>query len=364
MTKKTKIITRIISIDERNLDLSKLHQAAEIIKNGGLVVFPTETVYGLGANALDADAVKKIYAVKGRPSDNPLIVHVAKTEDIYNYAHVPHGSAAERIIKTFMPSPLTLVLKKLNDKLNATCALDTVAIRVPQNNTARRLIELAGVPIAAPSANLSGKPSPTNAAHIVHDLSGDRGNCIVDMIICGENSDIGLESTVISFNEDDSLNILRAGFITREDLSDFVIHDKCESSTISESPASPGMKYKHYAPSSPLYILSGNDEDILNFVKTAARDNSDKSIGFLCYTEVVEHFKGVENITAIPIGAKDNLREQARNLFDVLNKFNETDVNIIYSIEPNKTNIGEALYDRLIKASGGEVIKISDSSML
>ena len=250
-----KIKTEIIKIDEKNIDspaeTAKLREAAEIIKNGGLVVFPTETVYGLGANALDPAAVKKIYEAKGRPSDNPLIVHVANPEDIYKYAQVPE--IAGEIIKKFMPAPLTLVLKKKNGALNAASPkLDTVAIRSPENKTARKLIELAGVPIAAPSANLSGRPSPTSAEHIINDMNGR-----ADMIICGENCEIGLESTVISFNHDNNINILRSGFITREMLSEFKINEEITDCRGEHCPpVAPGMKYTHYSPDAPLYILS------------------------------------------------------------------------------------------------------------
>ncbi|MCL2815594.1 MAG: L-threonylcarbamoyladenylate synthase, partial [Oscillospiraceae bacterium] len=181
--------TKIIRIDEKNADapgeLEKLRAAAEIIKAGGLVVFPTETVYGLGANALDGAAVQKIYEAKGRPSDNPLIVHVSDPSDICKYAEVTN--TAERIIEEFLPAPLTLVLKKKGPELDACCPLETIALRAPKNNAARKLIGLAGVPVAAPSANLSGKPSHTEPEYIIKDMDGR-----ADMIICGENCEIGL----------------------------------------------------------------------------------------------------------------------------------------------------------------------------
>ena len=345
--------TKIIKIDENNIEnpgeMQKLCEAAEIIKNGGLVVFPTETVYGLGANALDEAAVKKIYAAKGRPSDNPLIVHIANPDDIYKYAEVPE--IAGKIIKKFMPAPLTLVLKKKDKTLDfSSPKLDTVAIRVPKNNTARKLIELAKVPIAAPSANLSGKPSPTNAEHITADLNGK-----ADMIICGENCEIGLESTVISFNPDNSINILRSGYITREMLSEFKICGKIRGHS-ETPPSAPGMKYTHYAPDAPLYILTGNDEKIIDFIKKESQNN--KKTGFLCFDENLKYFEKDKNIIAISLGARNNLKEQAKNLFDALNKFNALEVEIIYSIEPSRTEIGEAIYNRLIKASGGKIVEL------
>ena len=348
-TTKIAKITEIIKIDEENTNNSeefeKLKKAAEIIKNGGLVVFPTETVYGLGANAFDETAVKKIYEAKGRPSDNPLIVHFSDTEDIYKYTEVPE--TADKIIKRFLPAPLTLVLKKKNEKLNSVSPkLDTIAVRIPKNNTARKLIKLSGVPVAAPSANLSGKPSPTNAKHIISDL-----NDKVDMIICGENCEIGLESTVISFNPDESINILRSGYITREMLSEFKIRENSQENP--GIPRAPGMKYTHYSPNAPLYILSGNNEKIIEFVK---KEMQNKKIGFMCFDEFSGYFGDNKNI--LSIGSRDNLKEQAKNLFDILNKFNALDIEIIYSIEPEKTGVGEAIYNRLIKAAGGKIIKL------
>ena len=349
------IKTKIIKIDEKNInnpnELNKLYKAAEIIKNGGLVVFPTETVYGLGANALDENAVKKIYEAKGRPSDNPLIVHVANIDDIYKYVEVT--VTADKIIKKFLPAPLTLVLKKKDKKLDAACKLDTVAIRLPKNKTARKLIELAGVPVAAPSTNLSGKPSHTNPEHIIKDLNGR-----VDMIICGENCEIGLESTVISFHSEEyKINILRSGYITREMLSEFKI---CEN--LRENPEvirSPGMKYTHYSPDAPLYILSGTEKNIVDFIKKEIYNiNNNKKIGFLCFDEFLDYFDDNKNIILISVGKKNNLEEQAKNLFEALNKFNLLEADIIYSAEPEKNGVGEAIYNRLIKAAGGKIIKL------
>jgi L-threonylcarbamoyladenylate synthase len=321
--------------------------------------------------------VQKIYAVKGRPPDNPLIVHFSNADEIYKYAEVPE--IADKLIKKFISAagaPLTLVLKKRNNKLDTACTLETIAVRVPENKTARKLIELAGVPIAAPSANLSGKPSPTNAEHIIKDLSGK-----VDMIICGENCKIGLESTVISFNINDninnindSLNILRTGFITREDLAEFHVrnNDNCDKfnkvnkAEDFEKPPSPGMKYKHYSPNAPLYILSGSELDMIDFVKKESEsyNKNNKKIGFLCYDEMLEYFKSFEHIEdinavfVVSIGSKNNVKEQAHNLFNALNHFNSLDADILYSIKPVKTKIGEAVYDRLIHAADGKIINV------
>ena len=353
-TDKTGKITEIIKINEKNLnnpeELKKLQFAADNIKSGKIVVFPTETVYGLGANAFDASAVKKIYEVKGRPPDNPLIVHFLNADDIYKYAEVP--DIADKIIKKYMPAPLTLVLKKKGGEFNASTGnLDTVAVRVPKSNTARKLIELAGAPISAPSANLSGKPSPTSAEHIINDLNGK-----VDMILCGENCEIGLESTVISFNNEDSINILRSGYITREMLSEFKIRENLIKQSEIKNPPAPGMKYTHYSPDAPLYILSGGGEKIIDFI-VKENQKKTKKIGFLCYNEMTGDFES-EDLILISIGPKNDLKVQAKNLFDALNKFNSSGADIIYSIEPERTDIGEAIYNRLIKAAGGKVIKL------
>ena len=342
-------------------DIEKLKQAAKFLKNGGLVVFPTETVYGLGANALDETAVRKIYKAKGRPSDNPLIVHLANACEIDKYAEITE--TARKIIDFFMPAPLTVVLKKKEIIADIiTGGRDTVAIRVPKDKVARKLIELAGVPVAAPSANLSGKPSPTNPKHIIADLNGR-----VDAILCGDDCEIGLESTVIAFDENDGgkVRILRSGAITAEMLKNVVGEEsishglnlnkaaQCEN----EVPQSPGMKYAHYSPDAPLYILVGEADSIIEFIKEQAHKSSQK-IGFLCYNEVAREIKESDNVKIISLGARDNLEEQARNLFDALNTFNEMGVDVIYATEPSRIGIGEAIYNRLEKAAAGKFIKL------
>jgi L-threonylcarbamoyladenylate synthase len=269
---------------------------------------------------------------------------VADARDICEYAEITQ--TAERIIGEFLPAPLTLVLKKKNSALDACCSLDTVAIRVPKNKAARKLIGLSGAPVAAPSANLSGKPSHTDPEYIIRDFDG-----MVDMIVCGENCEIGLESTVISFNADGSLNILRSGHITREMLSGYKI---CESAPeLRGAPRSPGMKYTHYSPDAPLYLLLGSEAEITEFVKKEMRR---KKAGFLCFDEFLGHFGENENIAAI--GARGDLAAQAKNLFGALNRLDALGLDAIYSIMPERTGIGEAVYSRLAKASGGKVINV------
>ncbi|MBQ5390517.1 MAG: threonylcarbamoyl-AMP synthase, partial [Clostridia bacterium] len=236
-------------------DLS-LARAGEILRSGGLVVFPTETVYGLGANALDESAAKKIYTAKGRPSDNPLIVHIASPEDADKYAVI--GEEYKRLAKAFMPGPLTVILpKKPCVPDTVTGGLDSVGLRCPENAIARRMIAAAGVPVAAPSANISGKPSPTSAEHVRFDMDGK-----VDMILDGGECTVGLESTIVKI-EDGKLTLLCPGAITLDMLR--ALFENVEvSAAVTEQlgenvrPLSPGMKYRHYAPSAPLYLLCGS----------------------------------------------------------------------------------------------------------
>ena len=340
--------------------LNKIKQAADILRNGGIVAFPTETVYGLGANALDETAVRKIYKAKDRPFDNPLIVHFANACEIEKYAVVTE--TARKIIDFFMPAPLTVVLKN-KDIISGiiTGGRDTVAVRVPKDKTARKLIELAGVPIAAPSANISGKPSATSAKHIIAELSGR-----VDAVLCGDDCEIGIESTVIAFDDNNGgkVRILRSGAITLEMLKEVtgeknVLYGVNELKQ-GEIPMSPGMKYTHYSPNAPLYILIGDDALIIDFIKAKIYNNTQK-IGFLCYNEIadkIKNLKDCENLKIISLGEKNNSDEQAKNLFHALNKFNETGVDIIYAAEPSRTGIGEAVYNRLEKAAGSKFINL------
>lgn len=359
---KKKINTQIIKLDGRNdkSDLEKIKRAADLLIDGKLVAFPTETVYGLGADALNESAVEKIYTAKGRPSDNPLIVHLADKIEIEKYADITE--IAKKIIDFFMPAPLTVVLKKKAIIKNIiTGGRDTVAIRVPKDKTARKLIELAGTPIAAPSANLSGKPSPTSAEHVIADMDGR-----VDAVLCGDDCDIGLESTVIAFDESGRVCILRSGAVTREMLEKVVgvenIAQAGNHVRECEAPKSPGMKYTHYSPDAPLYILKGGDSDIIEFISNIKDTKNTQKIGFLCYNEIAaacrSYIAGCENLKIIELGEKHNPENQAKNLFRALNKFNEMGVDVIYATEPSKSGIGEAICNRLDKASGGKFIDL------
>ena len=327
-----------------------LARAASILRDGGLVAFPTETVYGLGGNATRDEAAKKIYAAKGRPSDNPLIIHIANPADAEKYAVT--NELYYRLAKAFMPGPLTVILPRRETiPKSTTGGLDSVAIRCPAHPVARKLIELCGVAIAAPSANLSGKPSPTSAAHVAQDMDGR-----VDIILDGGESEIGLESTIVKI-DGDGLILLRPGGITRDALSlvcekvtiaDAVMHKLAEN----ERPLSPGMKYRHYAPTAPLVLLSGKDEDVLAYIKKEVKA---RRCAILCYDEECDELVGN---TLFPIGKKDDLGVQAHRLFAALREADGTDAEIIYAHLPPLDGLGLALYNRLIRAAAHTVKEV------
>lgn len=339
--------TEHIKIEHIEQQENDLRHAAEILRRGGLVVFPTETVYGLGGNALDDSAAQRIYAAKGRPSDNPLIIHVANPEDAEAYA-IPNDTYY-RLAKAFMPGPLTVILpKRDNIPTSVTGGLDTVAVRCPSHPVAHRLIELAGIPIAAPSANLSGKPSPTSAAHVAQDMDGR-----VDMILDGGECEIGLESTIVKL-DGDRLTLLRPGGITYDALcmvcenvvvADAVTHQLAAG----ERPLSPGMKYRHYAPTSPVVLLDGNEAQVLRFLQN---EQTNQNCAILCYEEEIPH---LQNRYLFPVGARSDLETQAKRLFGALREADQTDAEIIYAHLPPMDGLGLALYNRMIRAAAHTV---------
>ena len=343
-------MTKVIKIDPINPKSESIALAAEVIKNGGLVALPTETVYGLGADATDADAAMKIYAAKGRPSDNPLIIHIASPEDAERYAFT--CELYYRLAKAFMPGPLTVIMPKKDIiPSSVTGGLDSVAVRCPSHNIARELIAAAGVAIAAPSANLSGSPSPTSAAHVISDLDGR-----VDMIIDGGDAEIGLESTIVKI-DGDSLTLLRPGGITYDAL--LCVCDKVSIAPAvtdklaeNERPLSPGMKYRHYAPSAPLVLLDGEYEKVLSFMSEAQRS---ENCAIICFDEDA-NVLSKNNIIAI--GKKNDQATQASRLFSALRDADKLTVDIIYAHLPAKDGIGLALYNRMIRAAAHTIKKI------
>lgn len=336
------MITEII----RQPDEASLQRAGEILRNGGLVAFPTETVYGLGANALDADAAKKIYAAKGRPSDNPLIIHIADPKDAEKFAHtVPaYYALAER----FMPGPLTVILpKRDNIPGEVTGGLDSVAVRVPVHPTANALIRYAGVPIAAPSANLSGRPSPTRTDHVVCDMDGR-----IDMIIGGGDCDVGVESTIISLVTDIPC-VLRPGKITVDELRE-VLPDVILSSAVmgkyEGAPLSPGMRYKHYSPSAAVSILDGEYTDIVEFL------SQHPEAGKLCFEGDLEIINMPNSLIC---GSENDAESQAKILFAQLREFDDRpEIKEIYARMPKSDGVGLAVFNRLIRAAGFTVITL------
>ena len=329
-------------------DEKDIKRAAELISNGKLVAFPTETVYGLGANALDGESVKRIFIAKGRPQDNPLIVHTDKPENASKYAVT--GSLFYKLAEKFIPGPLTVIMpKRENIPMEVTAGLDSVGIRVPLSATARRLIELAGVPIAAPSANLSGKPSPTKASHVIDDLSGR-----VEAILCGEDCLVGVESTVVKITGEDSLVICRPGGVTYEMLKDVCSDVTVDPAVISKfdgKPVSPGMKYRHYAPDAELTVLVGSETDVIKYLY----DKEDFAV--ICYDEDSELLK-LNN--SVSLGSSEDSSEQASRIFDVLRHFDSVkSVTKIYARMPKKDGIGLAVYNRMLKAAGFSIIDVS-----
>lgn len=335
-------------IGQSELNDEALARAGEILRRGGLVVFPTETVYGLGANALDADAAMKIYAAKGRPSDNPLIVHIASPEEAEKYAVT--NEVYYRLAKAFMPGPLTVILPK-KDCIPSTVTggLDSVGIRCPENEVARRMISAAGVPIAAPSANISGKPSPTSAEHVRVDLDGK-----VDMILDGGESTVGLESTIVKV-EGDRLTLLRPGGITPDmlrTLFDNVEVSEAVTKQLGENvrPLSPGMKYRHYAPTAPLCLVGGDDAKRLAYFSAADTDTL-----LLVFDEEADRFP---QHTVICIGKQSDPASQAKRLFAALREADGTDCKRILAPLPPKTGMGLALYNRMIRAAAHNIITL------
>jgi len=311
--------------------------AAEVLRRGGLVAFPTETVYGLGADALNADAVKQIFVAKGRPLDNPMIVHIASVTDLKTLTtHLP--KEAEQLIDKFWPGPLTLILHKSPDVPDdVTGGLDTVAVRMPQNKIALALIKALGHPVAAPSANLSGRPSGTTAGHVLQDFAGK-----IDMIIDGGPVTVGVESTVLDLSRKPPA-ILRPGAVTQEDLAPFlgrVVMGRTESKK-----RSPGTRYRHYSPRARVTLVEPNDE------KAIARLIDQYAEGHKKVAVVARHFSSGRSTRAIVRMMPQELEEYARQIFAVLRELDELAVDEIIIEKTEEEGIGVAIMDRLKRAA-------------
>jgi L-threonylcarbamoyladenylate synthase len=329
-------------------DPEALKKAAEFIRNGELVAIPTETVYGLAANAADTTAVSRIFTVKGRPQDNPLIVHIASVDDIPDIAReIP--DFAKTLFEKYSPGPLTIVLPKSQIIPDVTSGgLDTVGVRIPDIAAVRELIKLAGCPLAAPSANLSGKPSPTTARHVFDDLNGK-----IPLILDGGICAVGLESTVISVSED-VINILRPGKITVEDLSAYtdvkISNGVLESLSGTQKPESPGQKYKHYAPKADITVIDGDINAFLRFFN----ENADDDTYALMFDGDPD---GIINSNRRINYGKDPT-EQMSKLFAVLRDLDERGVKKVFARCPEKDGTGLAVYNRLIRAAGFRIINL------
>ncbi len=337
---------------EHELNTKAIEKAGELLRAGEVVAIPTETVYGLAANAYDGSAVSKIFKAKGRPQDNPLIVHIAKVETLSDLvAEVP--KAAKKLAAAFWPGPLTMILPKSEKIPDAVSAgLPTVAVRMPSHPVAHAVIEAAGVPLAAPSANLSGSPSPTNAKYVLDDMH-DR----IPLILDGGSSAVGVESTVITLATARP-RVLRPGGITVEqlrallgevDVDDAVLHKLAEGVRA----ASPGMKYKHYAPRADITIVKGSFAEFRRFVETKEKDAF-----VLCFAGEEKYFPH-----AVTYGREDDGLSQANRLFDALRELDEQGANTVYARCPALSGVGLAVYNRLIRAAGFKIVEANNDNI-
>lgn len=347
--------TEMIKIDSNHMDAGKMEEAAQIIRSGGLVAFPTETVYGLGADALNAEASGKIYAAKGRPSDNPLIVHVAEFSDMERIAKVM-PETAKKLADAFWPGPLTMIVEK-NERVpyETTGGMDTVAIRMPSHPVALELIRRSGGYIAAPSANTSGKPSPTQAEHVALDMDGR-----IPMILDGGPVGIGIESTIVDLTEEIPM-VLRPGYITLKMLEEVIGKVTMDPGIIEsdsmQKPKAPGMKYKHYAPKADLILVDGEESKVIAKINALTEEAAaaGKKVGIIGTDETIGEYRIGQ---AVSIGARSDEEAIARHLYSILREFDDMDVDIIYSESFATPRIGQAIMNRLLKAAGHQVITV------
>ena len=349
--------TKILKIDNDHLDDGPaMREAAEALRAGELVAFPTETVYGLGADALRPEAARKIYAAKGRPSDNPLIIHICKFEQLGLVAReVP--PEAKKLAKAFWPGPLTMIVWK-NEKVpyETTGGMDTVAVRMPGHPAALKLIEQSGCLIAAPSANLSGRPSPTEAEHVAEDMDGR-----IPIILDGGPVGIGLESTIIDLTEKTPM-ILRPGYITqamlKEVLGTEVVTDPgIIAADSAKKPKAPGMKYRHYAPKADLALVEGEAGAVIEAINRLVREKQAEGlkVGVIATDETKSFYRADYVVT---VGARSDEDAIAKHLYKILREFDEWKVDAIYSESFSTPRIGQAIMNRLMKAAGHQVINV------
>lgn len=347
--------TKIIQMSEEQIDKQKLEEAGAIIKAGGLVAFPTETVYGLGGDALNPASSKKIYAAKGRPSDNPLIVHIADMEALPPIvAEIPEQ--AKRLAEVFWPGPLTMIFRK-SDLVprETTGGLDTVAVRMPVHKVAREFIRAAGGYVAAPSANLSGRPSPTVAKYVAEDMDGR-----IEMIIDGGDVEIGLESTIVDMTVEEPM-ILRPGYITKEMLEEVLetVEEDCTlmRADSGQAPKAPGMKYRHYAPKGDLTIVAGEALKVIDYIneQTTQAAAGGKKVGVIGTDATIGQYHAQVCKSA---GNREQDSAIAKELYRILREFDDEKVEVIYSESFSTQGLGQAIMNRLLKAAGHKVITL------
>jgi L-threonylcarbamoyladenylate synthase len=351
--------TLLLRISANNPDMEKIQEAADIIKKGGIVAFPTETVYGLGADALNPQAVTRVFEAKKRPFDNPPIVHVARQNDLYKLVEkVPR--TAKVLMDRFWPGPLTLVLRRSQIIPEVTVAgLDTVAVRMPKNAIALALIERSECPIAAPSANLSGKPSPTNTKHVLDDLEGR-----IDAVLDGGPTQVGLESTVVDLSRSPP-QVLRPGGIPYESLKPILRNLVLSRSATADKPItarkvrSPGMKHKHYAPNAQVIVVEGSLQPVIGKIRELIRLNVEdgKKVGVLATEETRRSYAGA---IVKSLGSRFDPEALAKNLFGVLREFDASEVDVIVAEGLPTDGLGLAIMNRLRRASGYKIIRTRD----
>lgn len=404
-------VTQLWRVDANKLDEEHYDEAARLLREGGIVAFPTETVYGLGADARNTNAVERIFAAKGRPSDNPLIVHIADINQL-DALIMPYGPLAHKLMERFWPGPLTIVLPVKPGAVSprVTAGLDTVAVRMPAHPVAKQLIAASRCPIAAPSANRSGRPSPTTAGHVMDDLSGR-----IDAVLDGGAAGVGLESTVIQLEGDDTVRILRPGGVTAEELrqvaakveydsaaisggvaigatdgdtitvpdgdpiiacggSQMIVSDEAADAAVfssalqsgatvqsaaTQAPRSPGMKYAHYAPRGTMELVQGpNAVEVAAYIQRAVRQAHSRGerTGVLVFAEHAALYEGEEHI--VVLGSLLRLEEAAKGLYAALRDFDDRDVQSIWAETCPETGIGHALMNRLSKAAGHRAVNV------
>lgn len=347
--------TKVEKIEKTQMNMDIINAAGQILKQGGLVAFPTETVYGLGANALDEEAARKTYAAKGRPSDNPLIVHIASLEDLYPITKkVPEKAVA--LAEKFWPGPLTMIFEKSELVPHGTTGgLETVAVRMPDSEVALALIRAGGGYVSGPSANKSGRPSPTMARHVLDDLEGR-----IDMILDGGPVHIGVESTIVDMTVEPPM-ILRPGAVTKEMLEETVGEVAVDHTILTADaktpPKAPGMKYRHYAPRAEMTVVEGPLEKVVDKIGelAAARENEGHRVGIIATQETMGRYDH-ENVKCI--GTREDESTVAANLYAILREFDDDGTEYIYSEAFASDGIGSAVMNRLLKAAGHHVINV------